>query len=120
MTGKITSRERYLRSVPESEVQSEVQKTLTMFGWWWYHAPDNKPSAKTGRVQRITPGFPDIFAVRGTRILAVEIKRETGHTTDEQDEVLARLQLTGKVEVWVVRPSNLDEFRHAVVPEFLR
>jgi hypothetical protein len=116
----LTARERMQRAIPEAEVQRTAQEILTMFGWMWYHAPDNKPSATTGRVQRITPGFPDLIAIRGTRIVVAELKRETGHTTDDQDGWLAAFQLTNKVEVWVVRPSNIDEFREAMAPEWQR
>lgn len=115
----LTARDRLLRSIPEAQVQRNVQEILTMFGWWWYHAPNNRPN-KDGKVQRIRAGFPDIIAVRGTRIVVAELKKETGHTTDEQDEVLAMFQLTGKVEIWIVRPSNIDEFRKAMAPEWAR
>jgi hypothetical protein len=115
----LTSRERMLRQIPEAEVQRQVQTILTMYGWWWYHAPDNRPG-QNGKIQRIRAGFPDIIAVRGTRIVVAELKKETGTTTDDQDATLAMFQLTGKVEVWTVRPSNMDEFREAMAPEYLR
>jgi hypothetical protein len=116
----LTTRERALRQVPEAEVQRRVQEILTMYQWWWYHAPDNRPGSKTGRVQRIRAGFPDIIAVRGTRILVLELKRETGHTTDDQDAVLAMFQLTGKVETYVIRPSNIDTLLEIAAPEWQR
>ncbi len=116
----LTARDRMLRAIPESDVQKQVQEILTMFGWKWFHAPDNKPSATTGRVQRIVKGFPDIIAVRGTRILVCENKRETEHPTEEQDQWLAAFQLTGKVETFVIRPSNIDTIRHAAAFEWQR
>lgn len=115
----LTARDRLIRSIPEAAVQKQVQETLTMYGWWWYHAPNNRPG-QNGKVQRIVSGFPDIIAVRGTRIVLAELKKETGHTTDDQDAVLAMFELTGKVEVWVVRPSNMDAFREAMAPEWAR
>lgn len=115
----LTARDKLLRSIPEATVQKEVQQILTMSGFWWFHAPSNRPG-QNGKVERIVAGFPDIIAVRGTRIVVAELKKETGHTTDEQDKVLAMFELTGKVEVWVVRPSNIDEFRDAMVPRWAR
>jgi hypothetical protein len=50
-------------------------------------------------------GFPDLVLVRPPELIAVEVKRELGRTTVEQDEWLADLAAAG-VEVYVARPST--------------
>ena len=108
------------REVPETSVQKAVEDMLTAYGWKWFHAPDNKPSAKTGRVQRIVPGFPDIIAIRGTRIIVIENKRETEHPREDQQEWLDAFERTGKVETYVVRPSFMRRLTDLLKPEWMK
>lgn len=49
-------------------------------------------------------GWPDIFAVRGHRSLALELKSERGRVTEAQRDWLEDLARAG-VECHVVRPS---------------
>lgn len=104
----LTGREKLLRGVTEKQFQRQVQGFLNAYGWRWFHAPDNRPV--NGRVQAVKAGFPDLVAVRGGRLLFVELKRETGKTTQDQDDWLGDLATTG-AECYVWRPRDLDEIR---------
>lgn len=53
-------------------------------------------------------GWPDLFMVRGHRIVAAELKAGRGRTTPEQDAWLAALALAG-VETFLWRPADYPE-----------
>lgn len=107
----LTGREKLLRGVTEKQFQRQVQGFLNAYGWRWFHAPDNRPV--NGRVQAVKAGFPDLVAVRNGRLLFIELKRETGRTTSDQDEWLGDLVTTG-AECFVWRPRDLDTIRETL------
>lgn len=110
---KLTGREKILRSITEKQFQAQVEGLLKAYGWRYYHPPDNKPvTGNTGRtyIQNVKAGFPDLVAVRGGRLLCIELKRETGKTTPEQETWLADLQAAG-AECHVWRPRDLPSIR---------
>ena len=100
----LTAEEQYLRSFPEAWVQKQVEYRLNLYQWVWYHAPDNVP--RNGHAQKIRRGFPDICAARGRRIIFMELKRQTGKTTDEQDQWLTALAGAG-AETYVIKPVDI-------------
>lgn len=108
----ILSPEAYLLAVAqdmsEAVLQRKVEDALSATGWRWFHAPDNRPAGKAGRVQRVVPGFPDLCAVnaRQRRVLYAELKRHTGRVTDDQAAWHADLITAGQ-EVHVWRPIDL-------------
>jgi Holliday junction resolvase len=75
----------------ERHLQAALEEHLRATGWRFYHAWNSQHSA---------PGFPDVVALRGDRILAAEIKTMTGRVSREQ-------------RAW------LDAFRVAGVPAYL-
>jgi Holliday junction resolvase len=91
--------------VTEREFERAVLEALRTFGWRFTHF---RP-ARTERGWR-TPlsgdaGFPDLVAVRGERVLFVELKAEKGRLRDEQAEWLSALGRAGQaVHCW--RPSD--------------
>lgn len=91
--------------VSEKDFQKTVTDALTLFGWRWCHF---RP-ARTQRGWRTalsgSPGFPDIAAVRGERILYVELKAANGKLRDEQQSWLSALGAAG-AEVHCWRPSD--------------
>lgn len=87
------------RSVAEKDLQAAVEEALTRLGWLWYHAHISI---------RDNPGFPDVFCVRGRRLVAIELKRQDAYPTVEQRRWLERLTFAG-CETYVVRPSGLTE-----------
>ncbi len=52
-------------------------------------------------------GFPDLVLVRGSELIAAELKSERGRVTPAQQQWLDALSAAG-VEVAVWRPSDLD------------
>lgn len=116
MSARLTDRDRIIRTVTEAEWQKTVQDMLTATGWLWYHAPDNRPG-KNGRVQGIKAGFPDLVAVRGTRVLYLELKRETGKASADQIRWLAALTAAGQ-EAHVFRPSDVARVAQLLAPNW--
>jgi hypothetical protein len=80
----------------EAQLQAAVEGLLRFYGWRYFHAPDNRPvQARSGRryVQRVTPGFPDVIALRnlpgyGPELLVAELKKQGGRYGDGQQEWL--------------------------------
>lgn len=89
----------------EREFQRAVTDALTAFGWKWTHF---RPG-QTGRGWRTplsgSPGYPDVTAVRGDRVIWLELKAEKGRATDEQEAWIAALSAAGQ-EARVFRPSD--------------
>lgn len=83
----------------ERELEAEVEALLRLAGWRYYHTHDSR---------RSVAGFPDIVAIRGTRLLVLELKSESGKPTSEQYAWLEDFDRVG-AQAYVVRPSNLDE-----------
>lgn len=110
MARRLTEDEKLLRLITEKTFQKWLQAVLTELGWRWYHAPDNVP--RNGHVQNIKAGFPDLVAVRGRRVLFIELKttKPESKTTPAQDEWLADLRQAGQ-EVYVWRPSDKGKLR---------
>ena len=71
----------------EAKLQAEVNKLLTANGWRWTHFR----TAITQAGHYVTAisgdkGFPDVIAVRGSRLLFAELKREGGKLEPAQIE----------------------------------
>jgi hypothetical protein len=100
--------------VTEREFQQAVCEALTLFGWRWTHWRPARTQHGWRTPLSGSPGYPDITAVRGDRVLFVELKAEKGKLSDEQGQWLAALGLAGQdVHCW--RPSDWD-----VIEEMLR
>lgn len=67
----------------EAQLQSHVLGLASFYGWRGYHAPDNRPG-KSGRVQRVTPGFPDTVLIRVPELIVSELKTAKGRPTPAQ------------------------------------
>jgi len=82
----------------EKDLQQTVLQTFTWRHWLVYHTYDSRMSA---------PGFPDLVAVKGHRVVWMELKSEKGKVTAEQRVWLDELVL-GQQDVYLVRPSDMD------------
>lgn len=103
---RLTEEEKLLRTITESTFQKWVQQVMAENGWRYYHSPANVP--RNGFIQNIKAGFPDLVAVRGTRLIFAELKREIGKTTDAQDDWLGDLKQTlAEVYIWKPRDKAL-------------
>ena len=100
-----TALKREMGSMSEKRLQGTVIEYAKALGWAYYHPFDSRRSVK---------GWPDLILVRGTRIVAAELKRQGGRTTPEQVAWLDMLDATGKVETYVWRPSNINEIWEAL------
>jgi hypothetical protein len=97
---------RYYASLPEHAWQSEVEELLREGGWEFIHVRD-------ARRQHIT-GFPDLFAVKGDKAIAIELKTVRGRITPEQARWLALLRAAG-ISTYVWRPTQIDEVRRSLL-----
>jgi len=88
------------RNLLEKDWQRNVLRVAALYQWnLTYHTFDSRRSA---------PGFPDLILLKGSRMLAVELKREDGRLSPEQRAWLVGLEAAGiEVDVW--RPSDLTE-----------
>jgi len=84
--------------VLERELEADVEQLLRTAGWLVYHTHDSRRSA---------PGFPDIVALRGSRMLVLELK-VNGKPTEDQYRWLQAFDAAGAA-AYVVRPKDLDE-----------
>jgi hypothetical protein len=98
-------RKRDLGPIPVPDVQSEkqfmaeVRDLLKMAGWRSYHTHDSRKS---------DAGFPDLVAVRGPRVVWIELKAEGGKATAAQLNWLEDLKAADQ-EVYLWRPSDWPE-----------
>jgi len=89
----------------EKEFRQQVLDLMKLFRWKAYFTWGSIHSPA---------GFPDICAVRLSRILIIELKSETGKVTEEQAAWLKAFELTGKVEVYIWRPLDRDEIERVL------
>lgn len=83
--------------VTESAFQSWVRDTARACGWLAYHTNDSRRSDK---------GFPDLVLVKGSVLLAAELKTDRGKLSDEQVVWLRRLNAVPGVVAFVWRPRD--------------
>jgi hypothetical protein len=96
--------------VLEKQFAEQVESILNVFGWTWKHdLPALRQSGKWSTAVRGTIGFPDYIAVRKDRVVCAELKAEKGRLSSEQKRWLSLLEQSGKVEVYVWRPSDLQQ-----------
>ncbi len=87
-------------SMTEAQLQSTVIEIMRWKGWSCYHTHDSR---------RSEPGYPDLTAVRDSRLMFVEFKTEKGRMRPAQIEWLNML-VQAHGEVYLVRPSTMDAF----------
>lgn len=130
----------------EAAFQDQITNLADLYGWRWFHAPDNLPrTTRSGRraVQRVRPGFPDLVLVRAPELIFAEVKTQVGRVRPEQQEWLEALEVVARrvaaltagsnaaadraahVEVYLWRPGDFDEIharlargRHRLEPTY--
>jgi hypothetical protein len=70
----------------ERHLQAGLEQHLRVCGWRYYHTHDSS---------RSVAGFPDIVALRGSRILVAELKGPKTRVTAEQRAWLAAFEVAG-------------------------
>jgi len=84
----------------EKQFESQVKDLAKIFRWKYYH---------TWRSIHSPAGFPDCVMVRPDRIIFAELKSEKGQVSEAQQEWLDKLEATGKCEVYLWRPGQIEE-----------
>ena len=86
--------------VNETDFSTQIVDLFKLFGYKYYHTHDSR---------RSVAGFPDYVAVKGSRVLFIELKKEKGTLSPEQvvwGEILSKCP---GVEYYIWRPSQADE-----------
>lgn len=104
---RLTDQQRQHRAVTEKQLQTRIIQLARQTGWRVAHFHDSRRQVAPGKWVGDTDarGFPDLILCRPPELLALELKRELGKTTDEQRQWLNDLRRSG-VETHVVRPSS--------------
>jgi hypothetical protein len=89
-----------IADVTERDLTTYVRDVAQAFGWRRYH---------TWLAKHSSAGFPDEVLVRPPRLLFVELKAERGTLRPDQEAWLEALRAVPGVEVYVWRPSDMDE-----------
>ena len=89
-----------LVSVSEKDFLAGVTELATLAGWLVYHTYDSR---------RSQAGFPDLTMAKGGRLIFAELKTQKGRVTPLQQVWLDELEKIKEVEVYLWRPSNMDE-----------
>ena len=134
MTPPKDSRTLLLEAISEEEFQQQVIDLATLRGWRHYHTRDSRRSAEgfpdliLARVERKLTDLqaselkkqflaasqdrrhiPVLAGGGAGRVIFAEMKAQKGRPSVEQRAWLALLADTGKVEVYVWRPSDFDQ-----------
>ncbi len=86
--------------ISEKDFEGQIRDLAKMFQWKYYH---------TWRSIHSPAGFPDCVMVRGNRLIFAELKSEKGKLSPEQERWLEDLGATGRCEVYLWRPSDIEE-----------
>lgn len=86
-------------SVPEGDYQQTIIDLLRLNGWKVYHTHDSR---------RSEPGFPDLIAIKGGDLLALEIKSDRGRPTPAQLEWLEAFARVERVTSKLIYPKDWD------------
>src|SRR5919201_28783 len=90
------------RQQPEAQIQRAVMQHLEARaapGVFWFAVPnggDRSPiEAAIMKGLGVTPGVPDVIAIKGGRAYCLELKAEGGKLSDAQEHVLIKLREAG-------------------------
>ena len=89
----------------ERQFQDAVLEMARLFGFRSYH---------TFNSRRSEAGFPDLVLVRDGRLIAAELKSETGRLSPAQVAWISELERCRGVDVHVWRPGNLAEIERTL------
>lgn len=92
--------EGYKLNISEKEFSQQVVQVAGLLGWKVFRAWTSIHSPQ---------GFPDLCMVKSSRIIFSELKSEKSKVTEPQQDWLDKLEATGKVEVYLWKPSDFEE-----------
>jgi len=87
-------------SMSEAKFQRTVMKIAVQLNWLIYHTHNSIGSAA---------GFPDLCMVKDRRYIMAELKTEKGKVSVEQQRWIDALKRTAIIEVYLWRPSMMEE-----------
>lgn len=96
----LTAREALDNAISEREFQAQVVQLAKLHGWMVSHSWLSVHSAA---------GYPDIVAVKGARMLAIEVKRERGRVTEAQQTWLDALGAVPGITAFAAHPHAWAE-----------
>ena len=97
---KIPSHTPWWCVMTEDQFQTSVIQVAKDTGWMLFHDYDSR---------RSTAGFPDLVMTRNGRTIFAELKSQRGRIRPEQKEWIAELEKTNGIEVYLWRPSDMDD-----------
>jgi len=103
-------------ALTEAQWQKQIERALTLFGWWWMHIPPNVvvcPRCGNKIYRGIKKGFPDVLAIKPPHILWIELKREKGQLEPEQTAVGQMLLACGQIWLYV-RPRDRERLLNLI------
>ncbi len=106
-------------AISESDFQEVVGDMLTSFGWRWIHSRAARRKGEGWIVPvsgNSTKGWPDVFAIRDTDVLVLELKSERGRLTEDQRGWITVFRVAG-IDAHVIRPSDLDWLEGRLKPQ---
>ena len=89
----------------ERQLQTAVMDAMRHFGWSYTHFRPGMTKHGWKTPLEGDAGWPDIYAVRVERAVAIELKSDIGQLTLNQAQWLARLRRAG-TETYLWRPSH--------------
>lgn len=89
----------------EKEWQATVVQLLERLGWSVNHTRAGRGKKGVWTTPTTAKGWPDLVALRGARLLAIEVKGPKTPVTPEQLEWLARFAELPCACAWLLRPS---------------
>lgn len=95
-------------TLTEAQFQQQITELAELRGWEWFHVRPGRTadSWRTPTSGTMAKGWPDLFLIRGRRIIFMEVKRAGGMASPEQDRVQAVLHEAA--EAYIVQPHHWD------------
>lgn len=99
-----------LKSISERDFQRALWAYAEDRGWKCHYMYKSAQRLQNGKYRGLgTPGWPDVIAVRGESMLAIECKAERGRATAEQKKWLDTLKNVPGVETFIWKPRDAAE-----------
>jgi hypothetical protein len=98
-----------LKAISERAFQLAIWRHAESDGWKCHYQYRSAQKLANGQYRGLgTAGWPDVIAVRGDRLLAIEVKKETGSPTPEQRVWIAALNGVPGITAMIVRPRDAN------------
>jgi len=89
-----------LPATTETELREQIRDLANLFGWKFYFTWTSMHSPR---------GMPDLILCRQPRLIFAELKTEKGIVSEHQQDWLDLLGECPGIEVYLWRPSDIEE-----------